>query len=253
MSVYKFNNLVQSKKKFSGDANLVYDLGMNNGDDSEYYLKLGFNVVALDANPQLCKNASKRFHVDIASGRIVIVNAAIAEYEGKVNFWINKCNDHWSSVDPNWAFRESCNCEKIRVRCLRLVDLIQKYGTPSHLKIDVEGADFMVLRQLNDLVELPLFISVEDCRFGYDYIDTLSLYGYNRFKLVDQSIISGSIDARVNHIFPLGCSGLLGSDLPGNWLTKQEIIHLYSNTVRDRDGNRLAPRTQWWDIHGTKF
>ncbi len=32
---------------------LVYDIGMNNGDDTAYYLSLGFRTVAIEANPEL--------------------------------------------------------------------------------------------------------------------------------------------------------------------------------------------------------
>ena len=30
---------------------LVYDVGMNNGDDTAYYLRMGYRVVAFEANP----------------------------------------------------------------------------------------------------------------------------------------------------------------------------------------------------------
>lgn len=33
---------------------VIYDFGMNNGDDTEYYLLKGANVVGVDANLALC-------------------------------------------------------------------------------------------------------------------------------------------------------------------------------------------------------
>jgi hypothetical protein len=52
---------------------LVYDVGMNNGDDTAYYLSLGFRVVAIDANPELVEQAKSRFANEIASQRLIIL------------------------------------------------------------------------------------------------------------------------------------------------------------------------------------
>ena len=51
---------------------LIFDLGMNNGDDTSHYLHRGFNVVALEANPTLCESAQKRFRAAIDDGRLTI-------------------------------------------------------------------------------------------------------------------------------------------------------------------------------------
>ena len=32
---------------------LIYDVGMHNGDDTAYYLRRGFRVVAIEPNPAL--------------------------------------------------------------------------------------------------------------------------------------------------------------------------------------------------------
>ena len=36
---------------------LIYDVGMNNGDDTAYYLSLGFRTVAIEADPELVEQA----------------------------------------------------------------------------------------------------------------------------------------------------------------------------------------------------
>jgi len=45
---------------------LIYDVGMNNGDDTAYYLRRGFRVVAIEANTCLAKCAAERFRTQIA-------------------------------------------------------------------------------------------------------------------------------------------------------------------------------------------
>jgi len=37
---------------------IIYDVGMNNGDDCEYYLTKGYRVVAVEANPALASEPS---------------------------------------------------------------------------------------------------------------------------------------------------------------------------------------------------
>lgn len=34
-------------RHYASSSQLVFDLGMNNGDDTDYYLKRGFRVIAL--------------------------------------------------------------------------------------------------------------------------------------------------------------------------------------------------------------
>lgn len=237
--------------RYAKDSRLIFDLGMNNGDDTAFYLSRGFNVVALDANPVLCTRAEKRFHNALECGRLTIRNAAIWDKSGQATFYLNLDNDHWSSLDPGWAGREGSRCKEIRVPCVTLASLFGEFGAPHYLKIDVEGVDHSVLAQLKDSDTLPLYVSVEDCRFGRQYIETLAICGYDGFKLLDQSTVNQMTDPATGHVFPPGSSGPFGDDVPGEWRSQPNMIELYSSTVRDCAGNRLAPRTQWWDIHCT--
>src|SRR5436305_406896 len=92
---------------FATGSRIIFDLGMNNGDDTAFYLSRGFNVVALDANPTLCEQAGQRFQAAINDGRLTILNAAIWDKSGEATFYINLDNDHWSSLDAQWATRDA--------------------------------------------------------------------------------------------------------------------------------------------------
>jgi FkbM family methyltransferase len=231
---------------------LIYDLGMNNGDDTGFYLGRGFEVVAVEANPSLCQLAEERFAEAIAAGRLTIVKAAIGDHDGEVTFHVNLDNHHWSSTDINWAGRDDSNCKAITVECVSLASLYARHGVPHFMKIDVEGADMMVLEQVVAAPALPDYVSIEDCRFGFDYTRILADAGYQRFQLVDQSKVGGSCDPVSGHFFPQGSSGPFGPDLPNAWEPYPEFVETYSTTVRTREGVRLAPRTRWWDIHAAR-
>ena len=230
----------------------VMDLGMNNGDDSAYYLAKGFAVVALEANGDLVAACRRRFADEIDAGHLTIVEAAIFSHDGDVTFLVNEANDHWSSIEPGWAGRDDTATRPMTVPAVTLDTLFQRFGVPHYLKIDVEGVDGIVLDQLAEAPVKPAYVSVEDCRFGFDYVETLVRAGYDRFKLLDQSGVPTLVDPTIAYRFEQGSSGPFGEDVPGEWLEMQDFVALYATTVRDRAGNRLAPRTRWWDIHAKR-
>lgn len=49
---------------------LVFDVGLYNGDDTAYYLYRGFRVVAVEANPYYASRARQRFAPEINAGRL---------------------------------------------------------------------------------------------------------------------------------------------------------------------------------------
>jgi FkbM family methyltransferase len=229
---------------------LVFDLGMNNGDDTEYYLAKGYTVVAVEANPHLCQLANFRFEDAIANGMLKILNFAITDDNKDCIFYVNNENHQWSSLDITWAARNGMNVTPCPVQGTTIPWIVDNYGMPHFLKTDIEGGDITVLRQLLDSSLIPQFLSIEDCRFGYDYIDLLYKIGYRRFKLSDQSLVPFMQDLSVQHVFSLGSSGMFGDQLPGVWLDRDSFFIFYESTVRNRESLiRIAPPNVWWDIH----
>jgi hypothetical protein len=57
---------------FEGTRNewLIYDVGAHKGEDAEFYLKKGFSVVAIEANPELYSLLSVGFSEFIKSGNL---------------------------------------------------------------------------------------------------------------------------------------------------------------------------------------
>jgi hypothetical protein len=61
------------------EKDLIYDVGLHKGEDSEFYLKKGFRVVAIEALPALAQIVTERLRPYLDSGQLVILNVAIAE------------------------------------------------------------------------------------------------------------------------------------------------------------------------------
>ena len=100
------------------DQKLIYDVGMNNGDDTAYYLWRGFRVVAIEPNPELVATAANRFRREIEAGYLKILNVGIAAEQGELPFWVCQTDSRLSSFDRrNASLYSFCAVHEIRVPC----------------------------------------------------------------------------------------------------------------------------------------
>ena len=58
--------------------NVIYDFGSNNGDDIPYYLKKAEKVIAVEANPLLCKRIQDRFATEMLAGKLAVVGSGMS-------------------------------------------------------------------------------------------------------------------------------------------------------------------------------
>ena len=70
-------------------ADLIYDVGMHQGKDTEFFLGKGFRVVAIEANPGFVEMVRHRLSCDVDSGRLTILGVAISDRAGLADFWID--------------------------------------------------------------------------------------------------------------------------------------------------------------------
>ncbi len=170
--------------KHSNDS-LIYDVGMHNGDDTAYYLSLGYKVVAIDASPDLVSKAKHRFADFITNGQLDILHLGIGEEPGYFDFFQNKKNSVWNSFDKAIGMRENADIEVIPVEVKRIDQVIEEKGMPYYMKIDIEGNDITCLNSLLRYGGRPKFISVE---VNYEELITrLNELGYTQFKIIEQT------------------------------------------------------------------
>ena len=265
------------------DSGLIYDIGLHKGEDSEFYLKKGFRVVAVEAVPELCEIARNRLREYVDSGQLTIVNMAIAERRGPVKFFVNQMLSVWGTSRPDWAqyleMTKGAKSVEIMVPGVPFKEVLHEFGVPYYLKIDLEGTDLLCLQGLSGTNNPPRYVSIESARDSWENLrKELSLFqalGYKRFKIVQQLDISEQVcpsPARegryVEQRFELGSSGLFGEELPGNWLSEQQAtkrfrrIFLKEKLLGDRGicwrwrlgrsvVGRLRPKIGWYDTHAS--
>jgi FkbM family methyltransferase len=167
---------------------LIFDVGMHNGDDTAYYLYRGFRVVAVEANPALVARGAERFRREIADGRLTIVNVAVADQSGVLPFWICDAQSEWSSFDREIAARDGSAHHAIDVQSVTFDTLLGQYGVPHYLKIDIEGNDHLCVTALR-APDLPVFLSVEGSPGTVALLPRLRDLGYSGFKWISQSTL----------------------------------------------------------------
>jgi FkbM family methyltransferase len=261
---------------------LIIDVGMHTGQDTEFYIAKGFRVTAIEANPELADKAEQRLAKYLADGRLRIYKVAVAEHAGTVKFWMNDQKDDWGTTSEEFLQRnlkQGTTSHEITVESRRFQDILDECGTPYYLKIDIEGSDILCLKALQGR-ERPEYVSFEAEMDSMDRVfDQLSILwslGYRRFKILNQALIPGTrcprparegryVDARFDDF----SSGLFGEESRGKWLSADEVMNAARPLVRDQRlfglngpyshsvlgrGYRLARKIMgepvaWHDIH----
>ena len=268
---------------------LIFDIGMHNGDDTAYYLHRGFNVVAIEADPDLAAAGRERFSEAIAAGRLVIVNAAIAEQRGEAEFWICEQLRLWNSFDLSMASRNGLTSHAVKVQTLPLRDLLAEHGVPYYIKVDIEGHDHIAIADISPQ-DAPKFISME--LSSVDDFWLLRSKGYQRFKCIQQGCFRPVVSPRLSFqsvldvavirlkttsfanslrakyramrpnpppvlrpgewCFTPVSSGPFGEDAAGEWMSFENVLHAWlSQQMGHEFGYRVIPAavTSWFDLH----
>jgi FkbM family methyltransferase len=149
-------------KKFYADllpaGALVFDIGANTGQYSAALEASGARVVALEPNAACVR------HIELSypGRRIEVIQAVAGPRNGLAAFHISDQRDDISSMSDEWMRAiseqhkeyEGLWNRKVTVPMLTVDTLIEQYGMPQYVKIDVEGFEEGVLDGLS--VQPPL-------------------------------------------------------------------------------------------------
>ena len=225
--------------------NLIYDVGLHKGQDTDFYLKKGFNVVAFEANPENIDFCKKRFAEAIAEKRLTIIEGAIVENaarsgQNSVRFYLNKNHSFWGSTCDDWAYRNEVmgtTNEMIEVGAVDFGQTVEQYGIPHYLKADIVGSETVCLRALLDFENKPDYLSIRSEKVIFTRLEEefylLEKLGYDKFKAVQQDFAHlqttfvAPNGEKITHSFEEGGSGFFGEETAGHWKAKEQILKEY--------------------------
>jgi FkbM family methyltransferase len=264
------------------NKNLIIDVGVHQGEDTEYYLKKGFCVVGIEADPQLYETTKNRLQSYINDGQLQLLNLAIAPQEGEIIFYTNLNHSVWGTISPDWVKRNESygtKSRKITVKSAKFENILQEFGIPYYLKVDIEGADLLCVKALRQFDSKPKFISIESDKTSWNNLlkefKIFKELGYQKFKVINQRKISQQVcpfqekeGKYFEHQFEFGSSGLFGEETPGKWLSETQAINLYKRIFLSYQifrmngfiykvnlGKKLLEKFQviepWYDTHAS--
>jgi FkbM family methyltransferase len=271
------------------DRRLIIDVGMHDGQDTAFYLAKGFNVVAVEANPDLVAQAHEAFAREIGDGTLRVLEVAIAEGRGAMPLAVADDMTVWSTLAPDWVALNQRSSDTayryVEVETVPFAEVLREVGIPYYLKVDIEGYDMLCVRALHDFPERPAYVSIESSvssltapmREIASELEEFRSLGYRRFQYVDQTMhphresakpaLEGNyVDAR----FTTDSSGPFGRELTGRWhrwpaaFAQGQLLGLAHNLGghggrwSERAAGRIYGRahrkirgrgTPWFDLH----
>lgn len=142
-----------SKKR----GTLVY-LGLHKGDSFMSIFHTYEKCYAFEADPLLFEKCRRRFKF---FSRVHILNVAVADYDGEIDFNISSNSGASSSIgnfSPDWENYKSGNVKKvktIKTLCINLLTFLHKnhIDTIEDYISDIQGFDLQVLKTLKPLID----------------------------------------------------------------------------------------------------
>lgn len=150
----------------------VFDIGANDGVKSKLFLQTGVSVVAVEPMPDCVKQLKQ---LATRFPQLQVVDAAVSDSIGTGKLHIGSHSEISTLSDKmiseytipgkvGWS-------GEIKVKTTTLDSLFEAFGTPDFLKLDCEGHDHVILKTLNQPVQLIEFEFLE--RFKNEAVDSV--------------------------------------------------------------------------------
>ena len=187
---------------------LVIDIGANVGNTVEQFLISSEKVICFEPNPALVKHLNNRFF----KRPVVVDGRGVSNLKGKQIFKISNANTI-STFSEDWInnsrFSDSYNWGRtVEVDTITLDGIIDEYGIPDYIKIDIEGYEYEVLTSFSKLLPNTIFAFewAEEQKTKINLIiNHLINLGYNQFSHTEADSIQldEDIDWKSYHEFNL--------------------------------------------------
>jgi FkbM family methyltransferase len=178
--------------------NLIFDIGANGGKTVSEFILVADKVVCFEPNPTLANSLRSRF----ANNSVIVDERGVSNKNGTQTFKISNA-DTISTLSDDWInnsrFTGGYNWDNhIQIETTTLNSIIDEYGIPDYIKIDVEGHEYEVLTSFNKLLPNTLFSFewAEEQKSKIDLtIQHLNKIGYNFFGYTeaDEVMFEGDI------------------------------------------------------------
>jgi FkbM family methyltransferase len=137
---------------------LCFDVGANMGNRIDPLLQAGAKVLAVEPQRSCYKHLRHKY-----GNSIILITKGLSNVEGIKKFYISDSStissfsEEWISAVKTGRFKQHSWNKVEEIEMTTLDKLIETYGVPVFIKIDVEGYELEVLKGLNSRVKLISF------------------------------------------------------------------------------------------------
>jgi len=147
---------------------LVFDVGAHRGQRTDVFLRLGARVVAIEPDPSNQRLLAGRYSRDLPfGGPVTVVGKAVSDGSSGATMWVHAPGSGLNSLSQKWVQTLGLDDRRFgsrvefahrqHVETTTLEALMNSFGIPLYIKIDVEGHEASVLRGLIRPVPLLSF------------------------------------------------------------------------------------------------
>jgi FkbM family methyltransferase len=166
--------------------NLLFDIGANRGDATIAGIQAGYKVIALEPAPRVFAELVRNFIYD---PNVTPLRLAVGEKVGERLEFYECIEDGLSTLEKSWLTNPKMpyygkEFRTISVNTCTVDWLIEQYGEPDLIKIDVEGAEWAVLGGMSKYSgKLALEWTQETMAQHEEQLIYLHSLGYKEYRL----------------------------------------------------------------------
>lgn len=211
---FKFLENKKFYNQFIGKNKLFFDIGANIGFKTKVFRSLGINVVAVEPQENCFAILTNKF---IEDNKVKLVNKGISNQRGEMKIKISSSSSLISTFSDKWQkdgrFNNFSYDKEQMVKVITFDDLVNEYGVPDFVKIDVEGYEYEVISGLNKKIPCLSFeFTSEFFTDSIKILEHLEKLGFTQFNYGDGE--------KMKLIFD-------------NWLNKNEFVNYIINQIKE--------------------
>jgi FkbM family methyltransferase len=164
---------------------MYFDIGSNIGRWALANIDTCDRIVAIEASPQ----TFSRLQHNCRNDKIILLNYAVCDNNGEDVKFYHCPHDTLSTLNKDWLTSDEsrfCNYGYIEINCktITIDKLIETYGKPSLIKIDVEGGEYECMRSLTQKVDMLCFEWASEVNsITFQCLDHLKRLGFSSFYI----------------------------------------------------------------------
>jgi FkbM family methyltransferase len=202
---WRHNEYLFYRSLFEGCSRgmLIFDVGAHRGQRTAVFLQLGARVIAIEPDAANQRLLAKRYHDRVRENTVTLVGKAVSDADTVATMWVHAPGSGLNSLSQKWVNvlggddrRFGSRVEfpgRQQVETTTLESLMNSFGTPHYIKIDVEGHEPSVLRGLKRPVPFLSF-EVNLPEFMPEGLECIDILG----RLAERGRFNWSADCQGN-------------------------------------------------------